>query len=253
MNVLNYIKEKRKKGPLHFTLIDPDKQSVERAVEIAKLARDSGSDAIMIGGSQPTTTIYLNETIRAIKKEVDLPIILFPYSHAMISPEADAIFFMSLLNSRTPQYLIEEQIRGSILVKSYNLQPLSMGYIIVESGSTTSAEWGGDAKSIPRERPDFITGYALAAKFFGMKFIYLEAGSGAKLSVPNEMITLVKKTIRDEFGNHEMFIIVGGGIKDEKIALEKINAGADIIVTGTIAEDDTKKLKEIVKSIKNKG
>ncbi len=246
MNVYEYIQGKRKSGPLHFVLIDPDKQEPEKAAELAARAKEYGSDAIMIGGSNPMHLMFLDRTIENIKKRCDLPVILFPSSHSALSKRADALFFMSLLNSRSTQYLIGEQMRGSVLVKQYGLEPLSMAYLIVESGTITSAAWSGDVKPIPREKPSFAAAYALAAKYFGMRFVYLEAGSGAEKTVPNKMVGMVKKAVGDTM------VIVGGGIRDAKTAKEKVAAGADIIVTGKIAEDDTEKLKRIIQVIKNK-
>lgn len=153
---------------------------------------------------------------------------------------------MSLLNSRSTQYLIDEQMKGAVLVQKYGLEPLSMAYLIVESGSTTGAAWAGDVKPIPRDKPEFAVGYAMAAKYFGMKFVYLEAGSGAENTVPNEMIAAVKQALGDD-----VFVIVGGGIRETSVAKEKIEAGADIIVTGTIVEADEKKFGEIIRAIKN--
>jgi phosphoglycerol geranylgeranyltransferase len=235
--VFKYIKKKRKHHPLHFTLIDPDKQMPEKAADIAERAEKLGSDAIMVGGSHPTQAMYLEECLKEIRKRVDLPIILFPSAHSGISAYADAVFFMSLLNSKSPQYIVEEQVKGSVLVKNYRLEPLSMAYLIVDSGETT------------REKPEFAVGYALAAKFFGMRFIYLEAGSGAKHTVPEEMIKIVKESI-----GPETLLIVGGGIKDEKTAREKVKAGADIIVTGTLGEKegDEHRLGEVIRAVRGK-
>jgi phosphoglycerol geranylgeranyltransferase len=247
--VFKYIKKKRKHHPLHFTLIDPDKQMPEKAADIAERAEKLGSDAIMVGGSHPTQAMYLEECLKEIRKRVDLPIILFPSAHSGISAYADAVFFMSLLNSKSPQYIVEEQVKGSVLVKNYRLEPLSMAYLIVDSGETTSAAWVGDVRPIPREKPEFAVGYALAAKFFGMRFIYLEAGSGAKHTVPEEMIKIVKESI-----GPETLLIVGGGIKDEKTAREKVKAGADIIVTGTLGEKegDEHRLGEVIRAVRGK-
>lgn len=259
MNVFEYISKKRKESPLHFTLIDPDKQTPKQAGEFAKRAMEMGTDAIMVGGSQPKLLEYLDNTVKEIKERMSdysqtllptgwqngLPVILFPFSHSAIVKSADALFFMSLLNSRSTQYLIEEQMRGAVLVKDFNLEPLAMAYLIIESRKTTSAEFGGDAKPIPRDKPEFAASYALAAKYFGMKFVYLEAGSGAEDPVPPEMVALVKKAVGDG-----VFVIVGGGIKNAAIAKERVAAGADIIVTGTIGEKDPKRFREIIKAIK---
>ncbi len=243
--VFRYIKKRRKSRPLHFTLIDPDKQKPKDAARIAAKAREWGSDAIMVGGSHAAQMVFLNDTIQAIKEKSDLPIILFPSSHSGISPHADSIFFMSLLNSRSTQYLIEEQVKGSVLVKGYGLETLPMAYLIVDSGAMTSAAWAGDVRPLPRERPEFAASYVLAAKYFGMKFVYLEAGSGAKNPVPNDMVRIARENM-----DKDMFLIVGGGIRDEKTAREKVKAGADIIVTGTIAENDSDMLRKIIRAVK---
>ena len=246
MKVADYIKEKREKGPLHFTLIDPDKQEPAEAGKMAKATEGFGSDAIMVGGTWGDAFgSKLDQTILEIKKSSKLPVVLFPSSAQQISQHADAIFFMSLLNSRSTQYLIEEQAKGAVYVRKFNLEPLPMAYIIVESDSNTAVSWVGDVKAIPRDKPEIAAAYSLAAKYLGMKVIYLEAGSGAKLSVPPELIGAVKHAVGED-----TWVIVGGGIRDPEIAKEKVKAGADIIVTGTIAEEDTNKLKEIIKAVK---
>ncbi len=234
--VMRYIAKKRRSGPLHFTLIDPDKQKPSDAAKLAVKAEKLGTDAIMVGGSQAAQALFLDDTIRAIKDRCKLPVILFPSSHSGISPYADAVFFMSLLNSRSPAYLVDEQVKGAVLIKSYGIETLSMGYIIVESGNMTSVAWAGDVKPLPRDKPDFAVAYSLAAKYFGMMLIYLEAGSGAEKPVPNDTIAATKDAIS---GNGTM-LIVGGGIRDEKTARDKVRSGADIIVTGTVAEDSMK-------------
>lgn len=245
MNVLKYIKEKREAAPLHFTLLDPDKQNPEEAAEIAKKAEKAGSDAIMIGGSWGDAYgEKLDQTVYKIKDVCKIPVILFPSSAQQISKYSDAIFFMSLLNSRSTQYVIEEQVKGAIYVKKYKLNALPMAYIIVESGNHTAAGWVGDVKPIPRDKPEIAASYSLAAQYLGMKFVYLEAGSGAKKSVPSEMVEAVKKTA-------DVFLIVGGGIRDAETAKEKVKAGADIIVTGTILEKDREKGLKIIRAIKN--
>lgn len=244
--VMKYINRSRRSGPLHFTLIDPDKQKPAEAAKLAAMSRKMGTDAIMVGGSQAAQAIFLNDTVSAIKDKCDLPVILFPSSHSGISPYADAVFFMSLLNSRSASYLIDEQVKGAVLIKSYGVETLSMGYLIVESGKMTSAAWAGDVKPLPREKPDFAVAYSLAAKYFGMRFVYLEAGSGAEKPVPNDMIAATKHAVS---GNGTM-VIVGGGIRDEKTARDKVRSGADIIVTGTIAEDDPEALGRIIKAVK---
>jgi phosphoglycerol geranylgeranyltransferase len=139
-------------GTAHLTLIDPDSQSPVKAGEIAEAADQGQTDAIMVGGSVGAAGIVLHQTVAEIKKKTDLPVILFPSSVAGLCDNADAVFFMSLLNSRTTSYLIDNQALGAPLVRAFGLEPLPMAYIIVEPGGTVG--WVGDARQIPRKKPE---------------------------------------------------------------------------------------------------
>lgn len=244
MNVENYLREKLKSRKLHLTLIDPEEQNPQKAVEIAQNAVIGGTDGIMLGGST-TDSNELNLTAKALQENVDVPIILFPGNIGGVSRYADAIFFMSLLNSDNPYWIIGAPALGAPIIKKMGIETLSMGYLVVEPGGTVG--WVGDAKLIPRDKADLAVAYALAAEFLGMKFIYLEAGSGAREHVPEEMIEKVKRTTG-------MLVVVGGGIRDGKTAAKIIKAGADIIVTGTVVENSFKveeKIKELVEGVRS--
>lgn len=232
-------------GKVHLTLIDPASQTPERAAEIALAAVEGGTDAIMIGGSTGASGILLDETVIRIKEKVTVPTILFPGSSAGLSRYADAVFFMSLLNSRDLGYVITNQVLGAPLVYKSQIEPISMAYLVVEPGGTVG--WVGDAKLIPRKKPEIAVAYALAGKYLGMHYTYLEAGSGADTPVNPEMIGIVKRALG------ENKLIVGGGIRDAKAAKLCVSAGADMIVTGTVVEevsDITAKVSEIVSAIK---
>ncbi|RLF96701.1 geranylgeranylglyceryl/heptaprenylglyceryl phosphate synthase, partial [Thermococci archaeon] len=182
----------------------------------------------------------LDSLIKSIKKFTTVPVIIFPGGVGGISRYADAIFFMSLLNSRNPYFITKAQALGAFQVKLSRLETLPMGYLIIEPGET--AGFIGEADLLLRRKPKIAAAYALAAQFMGMRFVYLEAGSGASEPVPLKMINYVKKAV-------DIPVIVGGGIRDEKKAAE-ISKTADIIVTGTIAEENFEKLSEIVKAVK---
>ena len=245
MKVEDMLNEAIKRGgAIHLTLIDPDSQAPEEAAKIAADATVGGTDAIMVGGSLGGTGTQLDETVLAIKERTELPTILFPSGVSGLSKHADAVFFMSLLNSRDVMYVITHQALGAPIVKRYGLEPIPMAYLIISPGGTVA--WIGDAKLIQREKPELAVAYALAAKYLGMRWIYLEAGSGADESVPQAMIHSVKKTIGD------IKVIVGGGIRDGETAKGCVGAGADAIVTGTAVEegDVRSKIEEIVRTIK---
>lgn len=242
MNVETYLRERLKEKKLHLTLIDPEEQTPDKAVEIAKNAVAGGTDGVMLGGST-TDSVELDATAKALQENIDVPIILFPGNISGVSKYADAIFFMSLLNSNNPYWIIGAPSLGAPLIKKLGIETISMGYLVVEPGGTVG--WVGDAKLIPHSKPDIAVAYAMAAEFWGMKLLYLEAGSGANQPVPEEMIAKVKKST-------DLILIVGGGIRDGETARKITEAGADIIVTGTVVENNSKvedKIKELVNGI----
>jgi len=238
------LKKIKTEGSIHVTLIDPEEVSARDAARIAENSENSGTAAIMIGGSTFVTQTRLDGVVKAIKASVKIPTILFPNNITGISSCADAIWFMSLLNSVDPYFLIGAQILGAPLVKKYRLEPLSMGYIIVGEGGTAGIV--GKAIAVPYSKPELAAAHALAGQYLGMRFIYLEGGSGAKNPVPPEMIHAVKNSL-------EIPLIVGGGIRTKEQALTAASAGADIIVTGNITETSGSKQKiaEIITAIKN--
>lgn len=233
----------RRNGAIHLTLIDPEKVTSSVASKIARDAAASGSSAIMVGGSTFISTFHLDNVIKAIKRAVRIPVILFPNNVTGISRYADAIWFMSLLNSTDPYFLIGAQILGAPLIKRFRLEPIPMGYIIVGEGGTAGVI--GKATPIPYEKPELAAVHALAAQYLGMRFVYLEAGSGAKIPVPPDMIQIVRRTIN-------VPLIVGGGIRSAEHAMEAVKAGADIIVTGNVIEspDAKGKVSEIIEGVR---
>jgi len=244
-HVEKYLLEKiRSEGTIHLTLIDPEKVTSPQASKIASKAKLSGTSAIMVGGSTFFSAAHLDDIVRAVKRTSKIPVILFPNNVTGISRYADAIWFMSLLNSVDPYFLMGAQVLGAPLIKRYRLEPIPMGYIIVGEGGTASVV--GKAVPVPYNKPELATAHALAGQYLGMRFIYLEAGSGAKRPVPPEMIRIVKSYI-------DVPLVVGGGIKSRNQALAVASAGADIIVTGNIIENAEVKNKvaEIVRGIRH--
>lgn len=227
--VESYIKQRiKEKGAIQMTLIDPQKMGIEKSVEIAVEAEKAGTAAMMVGGSTLSSNNDLDTAIQGMKALVKVPIILFPNNISGVSKYADAIWFMSLLNSASTYYIIDVQALTAHTVRRYGLEALPLGYIIVGDGG--AAGFVGHARGIPYDHPELALGYSLAAETLGMRFVYLEAGSGAKDHIPLEMIKLVKSEIN-------VTLIVGGGIRDGKTARAVVDAGADIIVTGTLSEE----------------
>ncbi len=243
MNVYESILERRKKGPLHMTLLDPDKQAPAEAAALSSEAAAAGTDAIMIGGSTGVTQNKVDATVLAIKEAAKVPVILFPASAANLSPHADALYFMSLLNSRDPRLIIGEQRLAAPVVRAWGLETIPMAYLVVEPGMRAGEV--GDAELISRKNPTVAVQYALAAQLLGMKLVYLEAGSGAPEPVPDRLIRAVREAI-------EIPVVVGGGIRTPEAAKAATHAGADIVVTGTIVEvaREGDALRRIIETVK---
>jgi len=242
-NVESYLKDtlKRKKALL-FVLIDSEISEVKSAVKLAKEVEKIGASAILVGGSSATDQLGMAITVKTLKKALKIPIILFPGNVTGVVPGADAILFSSLLNSDNPYFISQAQALGAPSVLKFGLEPLPTAYIIIGEG--TSAWFVGSARTIPFEKSNLAAMYALSAQFMGMRFVYLEAGSGAKSNVKPEMVAAVRKVFKG-------FLIVGGGIKTPQTASEIVKAGADAIVIGTMLEKggSLKTLTDIVKAI----
>ena len=227
MKVQEYISSRREERPLHFTLLDPGKTSTDDLITLAKQTADAGTDGFMVGGSTDLSLENVDLAVETIKEITHMPVILFPTHASSVSGKADAIFFMSLLNSESRQFLVGEQIASAPWVKKTGLEPLSMAYLVVAPGMTAGRV--GQAQPLPRDQPDLVVSHALAGQYLGMKYIYLEAGSGASEPVPEDIIKSVRKSI-------DVTLIVGGGIQTPESARKVVAAGADIVVTGTFVE-----------------
>lgn len=243
-NVEKYLLDKvESEGSIHITLIDPEEVTPPQASRIVNKAKLSDTSAIMIGGSTFVSSAHLDDVVKAVKRTVKIPIILFPNNVTGISRYADAIWFMSLLNSVDPYFLMGAQILGAPLVKKFGIEPIPLGYLIVGEGGTAGVV--GKAIPIPYNKPELAAAHALAGQYLGMRFIYLEAGSGAKNPVPPDMIRVVRHYV-------DIPMIVGGGIRSREQALAAASAGADIIVTGNVVEESgmRRRVSEIIEGIK---
>jgi len=244
--VESYLKAelKKKKSALLFVLIDSEVSNIKSSVKLAKDVERIGASAILVGGSSATNQMEMAEVVKNLKNAVKIPKILFPGNITGIVPEADAILFSSLLNSENPYFISQAQALGAPSVLKFGLEPLPTAYLVIGEGTT--AWFVGSARGIPFDKPKIAAAYSLAAQFLGMRFVYLEAGSGATSSVKPEMIKTVRKVFKG-------FLIVGGGIKDPNTAKKIVSAGADAIVIGTLLEKkgSLKNLAAIAKAIRS--
>lgn len=224
-------------------LVDPEQCVKSMLKDLVSLASESAVDYIFVGGSLLLND-HLDQCIRLIKAETQLPVVLFPGSELQINGGADAILLLSLISGRNPEMLIGKHVTAAPYLKASKLEILPTGYMLIESGNSTTALYMSNTTPIPREKADIAVCTAMAGEMLGMKLIYMDAGSGAKYSVPAEMITKVKEQIN-------IPLIVGGGISTPEVAQESCEAGADVVVVGTAIEKDMKLIKEISAAVKN--
>ncbi len=239
------VKVKEQKGAGYLVLIDPDKQSPGTTSAFASKSQEAGVDAFLVGSSLLMSE-NLDSVIQDIKANSNLPVIISPGASSHLSRYADAVLFLSLISGRNPDFLIGEHVKAAPLVRRYGIEAIPTGYMLIEGGSCTSVQFISSTLPIPRDKLDIAVVHAMAAEMLGMKFVYLECGSGSLLSVPNEMISAVKSNIN-------IPLIVGGGITEPKDAAEKVQAGADFIVTGNVLEktNDIKLMYEFADAVHN--
>ncbi len=228
MNLYEKIFPKDKNAGV-WILADPDGHSLDTVVENVRIAEREGAAVILAGGSLLRDADF-DHAVKTIKSSTSLPVVLFPGSSRQVSAHADGILFTSLLSGRNPQYLIGEQVMAAPVIMSIGLEAVPTAYLLIESGSVTSAQYISNTSPIPRNKPEIAVAHAQAAYLFGMKAVYLEAGSGAGNPVPPEMVAAVAKHV-------PIPVIAGGGIRSPEQALAALKAGAKAIVVGTAVEE----------------
>ena len=230
-------------GAGHLTLIDPDKSRGAKAAEVAAGAVALGTDAILLGGSTGISTEVMTSAARSVQEAVDVPVIIFPEGPGSLTPAADAVFFMSLLNSRDLNLVIRAHVRAAPAVRAMGLEPIPLGYLVVAPGMRVGEV--GQVDAVGREDVALAEGYALAAEYLGMRFLYLEAGSGAPSPVPAPMVRHVRAAV-------SIPLIVGGGIRHGTDARALLDAGAQLLVTGTVTEEEGvgKGFREILEEVR---
>ena len=254
--VEKYLLQRVRRAPVCAALIDPEDFSPKQAADTAKRAIGAGAGVILVGGSTFSNQGKLDEVVRAVKnitKNVTTsrdtsqtpPIVLFPGNVTGVSRFADAVLFSSLLNSTNPYFIVGAQALGAMEVYKAGIESIPMGYLVFGNQSATS--FVGQVNSLPPSKPNLALMYALAAKYFGMRTLYLEAGSGASEPVPPETIRLVRKF-------YDGIIIVGGGITSGEVAELATKAGADMVVVGNLLQTPgyEKTLRQIATAIKHK-
>jgi phosphoglycerol geranylgeranyltransferase len=222
-------------------LIDPDKFDPKGLNLVISSAQESSVDFILVGGSLLTYD-HLDETLQSIKDQADIPIILFPGSILQLNEKADAVLLLSLISGRNADLLIGKHVIAAPYLKNSSLEILPTGYMLIESGPMTTAQYISNTIPIPRLKDDIAICTAIAGEMLGLRLIYMDAGSGAEMPVSTSMISKVKENI-------SIPLIIGGGIRTPEQASASCKAGADMIVVGNAIEKDYSCLKEIAHAI----
>lgn len=228
----SHLAHETKKGPVCAALIDPEDFSPGDAAETAKKSIAAGASLILVGGSTLANQGRLDDVVKAIKSHTQhdkshVPVVLFPGNITGVSHFADAILFSSLLNSTNPYFIIGAQALGAVEVYKSKIESIPMAYLVFGNSSATS--FIGQVNPIPASKPNLAVIYALAAKYLGMRTLYLEAGSGSGEPIPSETIQAVRKV-------YDGLLIVGGGITGPEVASKATRAGADILVIGNLLQ-----------------
>lgn len=233
---------KKTRGEKSFAvLIDPDKVDAGSIEELMILVNNAKVDYLLVGGSLVISN-RLDEVVQQIKKNSDIPVILFPGSPSQITPFADALLYLSLISGRNPELLIGQHVISAAAVKQSGLEIMSTGYMVIDGGAPTTVSYISNAAPIPADKNEIAMCTAMAGEMLGMKLIYMDAGSGAKRAISESMIESVSKVI-------EAPLVIGGGIKDPEKAYLNCKAGADVIVIGNAIEKDPSLIKEMSSAI----
>ena len=241
-HVYTSILERKQKQQKSFAvLIDPDKVNDNNLDELIQLAHESKVDYFFVGGSLVVSDC-LESCVKKIKSEIDIPVILFPGSPSQITNHADALLYLSLISGRNPELLIGQHVVSAPAVKKSGLEIMSTGYMVIDGGAPTTVSYISNASPLPSDKPEIAMCTAMAGEMLGMKLIYMDAGSGAKRAISENMIQKVASCI-------SVPLIVGGGITDPEKAYLNCKAGADVIVVGNAIEKDASLIKEISAAI----
>ena len=242
MDLYKKILQKKAQGKKLFAiLIDPDKQKNSELLLIIKKANESNVDYFFVGGSLLTND-NLNDCIKTIKDNSKIPVILFPGNAMQINQNADGILFLSLISGRNPDLLIGKQVITAPILKQTDLEVVSTGYLLIDSGRPTTASYMSNTMPIPRDKIGIATSTAIAGEYLGLKLIYMDGGSGAEQPITIDMIKKVSSSIK-------IPLIIGGGICSAKKAIDNCKAGADLIVVGNAIEKDPSLISDISQAI----
>src|ERR1700753_1763524 len=230
-NIYESLLVRKAKGQRSFVmLIDPDNVNAKKLDELTTLAVEAGVDYLLVGGSLVISN-HLDEVVQQIRRACSIPIILFPGTPSQRSGYADGLLYLSLISGRNPELLIGQHVISAPAVRKSGLEIISTGYMVIDGGAPTTVSYISNATPITADKNEIALCTAMAGEMLGMKLIYMDAGSGARHPIREEMIACVA-------GHIDIPLVVGGGIRDPEKAYRNCKAGADVIVVGNAIEKD---------------
>lgn len=238
-NILNTLQTSRQEGKkLVAVLIDPDKVTDSTKLQyLINLANENCINFFLVGGSLVTTP-NLSEVVRRIKESVAIPVMLFPGNSMQVDPHADGLLFLSLISGRNPELLIGQHVIAAPIIRNTRLEVIPTGYMLVNSGRTTSVAYISNTTPIPEDKYSLAACTAMAGEMLGLRTIYMDAGSGAENAINQRMISTVRQAVK-------IPLIVGGGLNTSRKAITALEAGADMIVIGNALEKNPDLLIEV--------
>lgn len=237
----NLLAKKRKGQRSLAVLIDPDNVNAEKIEEVAGRANNAGVDYLFVGGSLVISN-HLDDVVQLVRRHSSIPIILFPGTPSQVSRYADGLLYLSLISGRNPELLIGAHVISAPAVRNSGLEIISTGYMVIDGGAPTTVSYISNASPIPADKKEIALCTAMAGEMLGMKLIYMDAGSGARTPIREEMIACVAENI-------EVPLVVGGGIRDPEKAYRNCKAGADLIVVGNAIEKDASLIHEMAAAV----
>lgn len=234
--------ERKKRGQRSFAvLIDPDNVNAAKIDELTELAVSANVDYLLVGGSLVISN-HLDEVVQHIRRNCSIPVILFPGTPSQVSRYADGLLYLSLISGRNPELLIGQHVISAPAVRKSGLEIISTGYMVIDGGAPTTVSYISNATPIPADKNEIALCTAMAGEMLGMKLIYMDAGSGARHPIREEMIAAVSHHI-------EVPLVVGGGIREPEKAYRNCKAGADVIVVGNAIEKDASLIREMASAV----
>ncbi|WP_458414925.1 heptaprenylglyceryl phosphate synthase [Schinkia sp. CFF1] len=220
----------------HIFKLDPNKEISDHDLE---LICESGTDAVMIGGTDGVTldnTVYMLSRVR----RYTVPCVLEVSNIESLTPGFDFYFIPTVLNSTNTKWIVglhHEAVKEYGAIMNWD-EILVEGYCIVNAESKAAVQTEANTNL----DVDDIVAYAnLAERIYNLPVFYLEySGTYGDPAV----VQKVKAEL------HRTQLFYGGGITDDDKAAEMAQY-ADTIIVGNSIYDDLPKALKTVQAVKN--